>query len=362
MDHNDLPRRRAVATALALSVMLAGPLARAQEEPAVRLPGLGADLTQTSVSGISSGGFMAAQLATAYSASVVGVGVIAAGPYFCAGTYPSQSFLQNATAACMSPAIAAVGPQPQTSLKNAETFAAQGRIDPVANLARQRVYVFSGQADRTVKTMVSATVPQYYALAGAAPAQILYRHNVDAGHSIIVNNSAAVVCKQTAPPYINYCGFNQAAELLAHIYAGNSQPPVTTPGGQFIRFDQHEFIVGQRSSMDVTAYAYVPADCTGGGCKVHVALHGCEQGARVIGDQFYRGTGYNEYADSNRLIVLYPQAWPSNGIPVNPKGCWDFFGYSDANVRAPAFYAREAPQMSAIMAMVRRLGEAPAAP
>ena len=48
---------------------------------AAPLPGLGADLSQVSVSGLSSGAFMAAQIATAYSATFKGVGVIAGGPY-----------------------------------------------------------------------------------------------------------------------------------------------------------------------------------------------------------------------------------------------------------------------------------------
>lgn len=49
------------------------------------LPGYQADLSQTTVSGLSSGGFMAAQFAVAYSATVAGAGIIAGGPYFCSG-------------------------------------------------------------------------------------------------------------------------------------------------------------------------------------------------------------------------------------------------------------------------------------
>ena len=45
----------------------------------VPLPALGADLAQSTVSGISSGGFMAAQLATAYSGRIRGVGVVEIG-------------------------------------------------------------------------------------------------------------------------------------------------------------------------------------------------------------------------------------------------------------------------------------------
>src|SRR5262245_55504428 len=49
-----------------------------------QLPSLKVDLNQTSVSGLSSGGYMAVQFHVAHSAIVKGAGVIAGGPYFCA--------------------------------------------------------------------------------------------------------------------------------------------------------------------------------------------------------------------------------------------------------------------------------------
>lgn len=328
-------------------------LAHAELAP---LPPLGADLSKSSVSGISSGGFMAAQLATAYSATFMGVGVIAAGPYYCAGTYPDLSFMQNATATCMSPAGKNVTADAAVSLKNATRFAGEGRIDAVANLARQRVYVFSGASDHTVKTIVSDQVPVYYKLAGAAAPQIVYRKEINAGHSIITNHDDDVACSTTAPPYINNCGFVQSHELLRHIYGDASAAPAKRPGGEFIRFNQGEFVQGSRASMDNAAYVYVPKSCQKeAGCAVHVALHGCEQGAAKLGDRFYKGTGYHEFADTNRMIVLYPQAVASSGMPPNPKGCWDFWGYSSENQKAPNFFAKDAPQMKAIFDMLQRL-------
>lgn len=322
------------------------------------LPAMAADLTRTSVSGISSGGFMAAQLATAYSATFMGVGVIAAGPYYCAGTYPQLSFVQNAVTTCMTPVVAAAGADAAVSWRNAQHFASEGRIDPVTNLARQRVYVFSGARDSTVRTVVVDQVARYYRLAGAAEGQILYQKNVDAGHAILTDAAEDQLCDTTAAPYVNNCGFMQSQRLLAHLYApGSEAPSAAAPAGEIIRFDQREFVHGRRSSMDEDGYAYVPRYCREHACVVHVALHGCRQGARVVGDRFYGHTGYNAFADSNRMIVLYPQAAASAGIPANPLGCWDFWGYSDESPGRPAFYAREAPQMAAIVAMVRRLGQ-----
>lgn len=55
------------------------------------------DITQTSTSGISSGGFMAVQIGYAFSSNIVGVGVVAGGPYICA-----EGEVGIATSSCMS--------------------------------------------------------------------------------------------------------------------------------------------------------------------------------------------------------------------------------------------------------------------
>lgn len=344
---------------LYLVLSLAFPIAAKADAPL--LPPLSADLTQVSVSGISSGGFMAAQLATAYSSVFKGVGVIAAGPYFCAGTYPTVTYLDNAMTTCMTPAMAAVAADASVSWANAQKFDQAGLIDPVSNLARQKVYVFSGSKDETVKTIVVDQVPKYYQLAGVPYGNIVYNNTTDAGHSIVTAKLSDSACPLTAPPYINDCGFTQSQVLLTLIYGPTVQPPSDNPAQAIVRFKQGEFVSDERSSMDDDAYVYIPAACKSGGCGIHVAFHGCQQGATVIGDRFYNGTGYNEFADTNKLIILYPQAHPSNGIPANPQGCWDFWGYSSANQLNPNFYTRNATQMKAIIAMIQRLGQPRAA-
>jgi poly(3-hydroxybutyrate) depolymerase len=346
-------KQRLWAWKLALSLIVLP--AWAQEAPP--LPAMGANLSQISVSGISSGGFMAAQLATTYSATFMGVGVIAAGPYYCAGTYTSLSFQQNAMTTCMTPSTVETGPVAAISLKNAEQFARAGKIDPVRNLTRQRVYIFSGSQDTTVKTVVVDQVADYYQRASVPSVNIVYNRTIAAGHSIVTAKLSDVACAKTEAPYINDCGFTQSQVLLKHIYLAATQPPAATASQAVLRFNQREFIHGTRTSMDDAAYAYIPAACQRTACAVHVALHGCEQGATVIGDHFYSGTGYNEFADTNQLIILYPQVHKSAGIPPNPKGCWDFWGYSSEDQSHPTFYTREAPQMKAIMAMIARLGQ-----
>jgi hypothetical protein len=350
------------------AALLAGACRLALAAPPAPLPALGADLTRTTVSGLSSGAFMAAQLATAYSARFVGVGVIAGGPYYCAGTYPSQSLMANATTTCMTPPIAAAGPDAGISWINANQFAEQGLIDPVGNVGKQTLYAFSGSGDRTVKTIVVDAVERYYLKAGVPPQRITYDKSTGAGHAIITRG-AGVPCEKTDAPYINDCGFVQADVLLRRLYGADSRPANDgVAAGRTLAFAQSEFVDDKRASMDATAYVYVPSACERESCAVHVALHGCEQGASRIGDRFYGGTGYNQFADTNRLIILYPQAVASAGIPANPKGCWDFWGYSTArntppyDPARPPFFAKGAPQMAAIVRMIDRLGMARGTP
>ncbi|RYG11789.1 MAG: hypothetical protein EON92_09755, partial [Burkholderiales bacterium] len=122
---------------------------------AVNLPQLKIDKTQTTVSGLSSGGFMAVQLHVAYSATFAkGAGIVAGGPFYCA-----EGSIVNATGRCMaSPA----GIPTSSLVTTTNNWATQGVIDPVANLANSKVYLFSGSIDSTVKPGVMDALKTYY--------------------------------------------------------------------------------------------------------------------------------------------------------------------------------------------------------
>ena len=56
---------------------------------------------------------------------------------------------------------------------------------------------------------------------------------------------------------------------------------------------------------------------------------------------------------ANRIVVLYPQAARSRLAPFNPKGCWDWWGYS-----GPNYASREGLQIRSVWRMVQALGGA----
>jgi poly(3-hydroxybutyrate) depolymerase len=127
---------------LLLSSACGAPELEAQLQNLEGHPTLRIDPQQTSVSGISSGGYMAVQLHVAYSASMIGAAVFAGGPYHCA-----QGSVGQATSTCMA---SSSGPAVANSVNTTRRFAEAGLIDPVAHLSTQRVFLFGGAADTTV--------------------------------------------------------------------------------------------------------------------------------------------------------------------------------------------------------------------
>ncbi len=307
---------------------------------AAALPTFNIDLAQTSVSGLSSGAYMAGQFHVAFSETVIGAGIVAGGPYGCA-----EGQLAIALERCMQTRRGA--PDPDRLLKRAEALAAAGAIDPLAGLAGDRVYVFSGTEDSTVRPAVVEQTVAFYRAAGIAAAEILHVDDLAAGHAFVTEGHGSA-CPTTVSPFINDCDYDQAGALLGHI-AGALSPPAAEPGGTMIAFDQGEFLADPAAhGLDPTGHVYVPAACMeGAACRVHVAFHGCRQTDALIGDRFRSETGYRRWADSNALIVLYPQA---HRTLLNPNACWDWWGYDDA-----AYATRNGRQMAAVRAMLDRL-------
>src|SRR3981081_123847 len=64
-----------------------------------------ADIKESSISGISSGAFMAVQFGVSWSSIIKGVGVIAGGPYYCAQGTAIDGLLGN-----LGPGLTATGP------------------------------------------------------------------------------------------------------------------------------------------------------------------------------------------------------------------------------------------------------------
>ena len=332
---------RAITPSVLVLMIVATTSHAAPARGAEPLPAMGLDPAGTTVSGLSSGAYMAVQFHVAHSASLLGAGVVAGGPYFCA-----EGQLPTALNRCMKTILGT--PDAAALLARARALAGEGRIDALAGLAGDRVYLFSGSQDNTVTRPVMDAARDFYRQAGIADQAIKYVTTIAAGHGFIVEQ-ASNACAATGSPFINDCDYDQAGDILQHLY-GALQPPGAARAARLLAFDQAAFLATPEShGMASQGFAYIPSACQSGpACRLHIAFAGCKQTPADIGDLYARTTGYNRWAETNRLVILYPQSHTSGG---NPNGCWDWWGYDDAN-----YHTKRGRQMEAVARMATRLG------
>ena len=303
------------------------------------------------VSGLSAGAYMAVQHQVAFSASVGGAGVIAGGPYGCA-----DSSVVTALSACMDdPALIDV----EYLVKRANDKQARGEIDPLSNLARTAAWIFSGTKDTTVRPGVAHKLVKSYLGLGMNESSVTTVFDIEAAHAMPTTDYGNA-CSHLGPPYINKCKFDAAGVLLATLLNVSLSPPRAPTDANIVQFAQEQYTVpAGRHAAGLAEYgfAYVPTGCeftrnalqSGGrtaapqrfsrpqsecgrahakrSCRVHLAYHGCHQSAEVLNMTFVRHAGYNGWAESNGVVVIYPQIEAKT--VVNPKGCYDWWGYTN---------------------------------
>lgn len=354
------PLRSTIIALTSAAFMAVSPLAA---EP-VALRGYNAAIGESSVSGISSGAFMAVQFGTAWSSVIKGVGVIAGGPYWCAKADADDFIngftlpIMTATGSCMK------GPPPDLNIliAKADAKAASGDIDPLQNLGRQKVYLFHGTNDAVVAQPVTDAAADFYRhyLGDGNRGNLYYQSAVGAGHSLVVQQQPDVnglnSCADNQGPFIDQCGYDQAGIILQHIYGALNPPNRGQLTGTTQRFDQSVYSKSDDTSalsLGDSGFVFVPKDCADGeACRVHIALHGCKQDVGDIDRKFIDDTGYNSWADTNHLIVLYPQTSSSSFAPFNPQACWDWWSYVN---HEDSYVTKSGAQIKAIKAMLDAL-------
>ena len=328
----------------------AAAFAAAAAHAVVPLPKYNVDRSQTTVSGLSSGGFMANQLGWAHSSLFKGVGIFAAGPYMCAGHNNYTACMYNATISST---------QLATMQNSIDSFSASGAIDPKSGVAAQQIYMFVGTSDFTVGPNPMAALRTQYGNNAVPAANVEFVQRASTAHVFPTDfdSTGNNACSSSASPYISNCGYDGAKAVLSKFYGTLNARNNAPAAGNYIEFDQRAFTTNP--GVAPTGWVYVPANCAGGAqCRVHVALHGCQQSYGNIGDKFIKNTGYTRWADTNSIIVLFPQTQVDNtsrptaasGSLANPNACWDWIGWYGTN-----FAQKAGTQIAAIKAMVDQL-------
>ncbi|MEM9335304.1 MAG: PHB depolymerase family esterase [Pseudomonadota bacterium] len=291
------------------------------------------DRSRITVSGVSSGAYMAGQLHVAYSDIFSGAGLIAGGPFGCA-----QGDLGTALGPCLKGGSIDV----DALLGTARSAAEAGSIADLSNLSDDTVWLFHSPTDPVVSPDTTMASVAFYT---SVESTVVHVDDVAVIHGYPTLDAGAA-CDAFASPYINACRYDAAGALLSALGAAESPADEATGGLERLSVPD-----GPDAEMLDYAYLYVPTDCAAGeSCGVHVALHGCVQSAELIDDAFAALTGYNRWADRNKLMILYPQAKSSAVAPLNPNGCWDWWGYTGED-----YATRSGAQMSVIVDLIDSL-------
>jgi poly(3-hydroxybutyrate) depolymerase len=315
-------------------LILVSAVAQAEDAPNPAI-----DPGRVTVSGISSGAHMATQLHIAYSDLFSGAALLSGGPYNCAG-----NSLMTAMQRCMTSGEA---PGPVADLAaGIREAAARGDVADPANLADDRVWLFRGQQDSKISGPVHWAAADLYAEFMAAD-RIRRVDDIDAEH-VFPASGRGNSCQEVVAPYVGDCGYDGAGELLGYLYPGLQAPAsavttklaeVTLPGA------------GDADLLE-TAYLFVPPSCEdpAAPCALHLVLHGCAQSAETVGTDFIELSGYLPWAEANGIVLAFPQVEKSMVAPMNPHGCWDWWGYTGDD------YAwRSGSQMTVLADWVRAL-------
>jgi len=413
--------------------------------------GVNIDPGQISVSGISSGGFMAHQFHVAHSEQIMGVGIVAGGPYHCAGgsildavTKCSQFVMLECKRLgldakwCSKTDLApktqvAAQRAAKASFDEAKKQEAAGNIGKLTGLKDDKVYLISAEYDAIVPHGVMDTVFHFYAdpdKAGIEQGNIDYNRTFPARHTMVRDGfnkpTGDAVGNCVLPPapwpptdknaFIDDCeaiakqrqatdgcicppasttkaeagtaclpaskqaackdlqDVDLAGAILKRIYGEQAFKGgrATVAEGDVKAFDQRLVFSTfsdipyndlQNASMAREGYVFIPQSCKDGRkCKLHVAFHGCLQGGTTdrrsghSGNLFSKFAGYNEWAQANDMIVVYPQVQVRNGSlqnpPVNPQGCWDWWGQYYTH---EAYHTQGGKQIKAVAQMINIL-------
>ena len=294
------------------------------------------------VSGLSSGAYMAGQYHQAFATEVKGVAMLAAGPVYCAqnslGLVLEHCFNKDTSA----PDLAAI----EQYLLSARS---SGKLAPLSAQADDKVWILNGTLDKTVQPKLGAMLYQQYQQ-WVKPQNITFISDKAFAHTFPTDQTNFGACSLSEAPFLANCQYDAAAELLSHLL-GKLKPKTETTTGELIELNQHQLSAQAADTLAKTGYLYVPKSCAAGEpCQLHVSFHGCKQNADNVGNAYTTGTGLNNYADTNNIVVLYPQTQASSINPFNPNACWDWWGYTGAD-----YATNKGPQLQAVHQLVQAL-------
>ena len=225
-------------------------------------------------------------------------------------------------------------------------MAAQKRIAPLKFLKTRPIFILNGQQDATVRPLAGIKSLQFYSHF-TDEKNIFSNFSLEAGHGFPTVDQG-IRCASTAAPWVLNCNYDTARESLTFILKRDLYIGLAKTENLY-RWPVRSLLT-PGSHIAPEAIVYIPTACLGAQsslCDLHVVFHGCRQTLDEAGLDFILKSGYNDWAENNRLVILYPQMTKST---LNPKGCWDWWGYTNDD-----YDQTSGLQIKSIMQMIHSL-------
>jgi predicted esterase len=158
--------------------------------------------TDVTVSGLSSGGAMTAQLHLVFSSTISGSGVLAGPPYYCAEGRSAR------TTECLYGPAALI--PVEKLISQLQSYVSAGTADPTSNLKNDPVYIFSGRYDPVVLPDIVKLNEKIFSSFGT---NIKTNYEIRATHGFITDNFGGI------------CEFPDLEYFINNWYAGKKIIP-----------------------------------------------------------------------------------------------------------------------------------------
>lgn len=276
----------------------------------------------------------------------------------------------------------------QAALPDLKQMATENKIDSVDHFKNLKAYIYQGKKDSVVNPEMVDQLTSFYTTNGIQQKQIQTTYG-SGGHNFPTDKEGLNPCEAQDVPYISSCQLDVAQQVLTHLTGQTLQKSKPQMEHLYLvdqTLDHKNQVVQSQNentwkqptqSLAPYGYLYAPEQClkNPSSCAVHVALHGCKMSDsfskdfdesyqnQVAGTQilemrsekdlnlfnsflptieqkknqygtlkFAVNSGYIDYAEKNNLMILFPQTWITEAnFPYNPKGCWDWFGWTGSN-------------------------------
>lgn len=162
-------------------------------------------------------------------------------------------------------------------------------------------------------------------------------------------------CNERSWPWIKNCGIDAPQIVLSDAIPSfiNIRAPKDIVDDSFYIFNQTMFAVIGSGLEEQDGFIYIPDSCEHKNCHIHFHYIHCMKfpgisTSKIKYDRYWhaRFSGLNEFAESNNIIVVYPQIASTGINPPNPRACFDYYGFTDHRYNFPT-----APQIESILKM-----------